>query len=295
MVRVRWSYKVCPIVAESAANGRIHTEPGLRLNIKTVFPGMRIPMLKTRRSRDRLIFNIGIPILARRHLYIETPPLLLHKHVCHTNMRHWLTRTQAETASPSNIDRYWDGRRQHHLQTLTDTETVRDSTASSHWLTLWQSEIAPHPATNWHCDSQRQHHPQQLTDTETVEDSTTSIYWLTLRQLKTVPLPAIDWNCDNRRWHRLHSRRQCRLHLLAETRRQSETTPLSDCLSISQRLEVVLSPTVSMSMVGGGAVSDCFSVSQWLEAVLTFTPWLTLRQSETTPAPVPDWHGDSPT
>ena len=38
------------------------------------FPGMGIPMLKVRRSRDRLIFNIGIPILVRRHLYIETAP-----------------------------------------------------------------------------------------------------------------------------------------------------------------------------------------------------------------------------
>ena len=37
-------------------------------------PGIGIPMLKIRRSRDRLIFNIGIPILVRRHLYIETAP-----------------------------------------------------------------------------------------------------------------------------------------------------------------------------------------------------------------------------
>ena len=36
-----------------------------RLNIKS-FPGMGI--------RDCLIFNMGIPILARRHLYIETVP-----------------------------------------------------------------------------------------------------------------------------------------------------------------------------------------------------------------------------
>ena len=35
---------------------------------------MGIPMLKIRRSRDRLIFNMGIPILVRRHLYIETTP-----------------------------------------------------------------------------------------------------------------------------------------------------------------------------------------------------------------------------
>ena len=31
-------------------------------------------MLKIRRSRDRLIFNMGIPILVRPHLYIETVP-----------------------------------------------------------------------------------------------------------------------------------------------------------------------------------------------------------------------------
>ena len=35
---------------------------------------MGIPMLKMRRSRDRLIFNIGIPILVRRHIYIEAAP-----------------------------------------------------------------------------------------------------------------------------------------------------------------------------------------------------------------------------
>ena len=31
-------------------------------------------MLEMRQSRDRLIFNMGIPILVRRHLYIETAP-----------------------------------------------------------------------------------------------------------------------------------------------------------------------------------------------------------------------------
>ena len=35
---------------------------------------MGIPMLKIRRSLDRLIFNMGIPIVVRRHLYIEPPP-----------------------------------------------------------------------------------------------------------------------------------------------------------------------------------------------------------------------------
>ena len=48
--------------------------PGPRLNIKTVFPGMGIPMLKKGRSWDYLIFNMKNPITARRHFYIQTPP-----------------------------------------------------------------------------------------------------------------------------------------------------------------------------------------------------------------------------
>ena len=47
--------------------------PGPRLNIKPSFPGMGILMLKIRRSRYRLIFNMGIPILVR-HLFIDTAP-----------------------------------------------------------------------------------------------------------------------------------------------------------------------------------------------------------------------------
>ena len=38
------------------------------------FIGMGVPMLKIRRSQHRLIFNMGIPILVRWHLYTETPP-----------------------------------------------------------------------------------------------------------------------------------------------------------------------------------------------------------------------------
>ena len=41
------------------------------------FPGMGIPMLKIRRSPDRLIFNMGIPLLVRWHLYIETAPWVM--------------------------------------------------------------------------------------------------------------------------------------------------------------------------------------------------------------------------
>ena len=49
-----------------------HTGP--RFDIKTVFPRYGHPMLEIRRSRDRLIFNMEIPTLERRHLYIETVP-----------------------------------------------------------------------------------------------------------------------------------------------------------------------------------------------------------------------------
>ena len=49
-------------------------DSGARFNIKTVFPRYGIPILKIRRSWDRLIFNIGIPILVRWHLNNEMAP-----------------------------------------------------------------------------------------------------------------------------------------------------------------------------------------------------------------------------
>ena len=42
---------------------------------------MAIPMLKIRQSQDRLIFNMGIHILVRRHLYIETAPGVFIRHI----------------------------------------------------------------------------------------------------------------------------------------------------------------------------------------------------------------------
>ena len=47
---------------------------GPRLNIKTVFPRYGMPMLKIRRWLDYLVFNMGIPILVRLYLYIDTGP-----------------------------------------------------------------------------------------------------------------------------------------------------------------------------------------------------------------------------
>ena len=49
--------------------------PGVGFNIKTVFLGIMIPVMKIRRLWDCLIFIMGIHILVRQLLYIETIPL----------------------------------------------------------------------------------------------------------------------------------------------------------------------------------------------------------------------------
>ena len=59
-------------------SGRFQTSGTIVVQVLCIywlsFPGMGIPMLKIRRSRDDLVFKMGIPILVRRHLYIETAP-----------------------------------------------------------------------------------------------------------------------------------------------------------------------------------------------------------------------------
>ena len=55
----------------SQRNESVGQKTGPHFNIKAVSPGMGIPMLKIRRSRDRLIFNMVVPTLVRRDFYIE--------------------------------------------------------------------------------------------------------------------------------------------------------------------------------------------------------------------------------
>ena len=57
--------------------------PGPCLNIKTVFPGMGISIIKMRRSWDRVIFITGIPIPVRPCIHINTVPYSLHLRVIH--------------------------------------------------------------------------------------------------------------------------------------------------------------------------------------------------------------------
>ena len=69
---------LCEVLRENVS-GNIPKTPGHCLNIKTVFPTMGIAIFTIR--RNSLIFNMGIHKLVRRHLYIETAPLLVHKQV----------------------------------------------------------------------------------------------------------------------------------------------------------------------------------------------------------------------
>ena len=48
--------------------------PGPHFNIKIVFPGMWVSIIKIRPLWDHLIFIMGIPVLVRQHLYIEVVP-----------------------------------------------------------------------------------------------------------------------------------------------------------------------------------------------------------------------------
>ena len=49
-------------------------QPRGHFNIKTVFPGIGIPIIKIRRSWDRLIFIMRIPILVTWHFCTATAP-----------------------------------------------------------------------------------------------------------------------------------------------------------------------------------------------------------------------------
>ena len=58
-----------------------HERPGPCLSIKTVFPKKCILIKMIRRSNDRLILIMRIPILMRQYVYIETAPMFWVKHL----------------------------------------------------------------------------------------------------------------------------------------------------------------------------------------------------------------------
>ena len=63
---------------------------------KNVFPDTGIPMLKIRRSWDRLIFNMGIPILVRRRLHVEWAPRFYHPCVARHSFLSWSASQRIE-------------------------------------------------------------------------------------------------------------------------------------------------------------------------------------------------------
>ena len=63
-----------PLGRDSYHKGWQMWSSGPHLNIKTVFTGMLISIIKIRWSWDCLLFMMGMPILVRQRLYIETAP-----------------------------------------------------------------------------------------------------------------------------------------------------------------------------------------------------------------------------
>ena len=57
---------------------------GPRFNMKNFFPRMKIPIIKIRRSWDRLIFIIGIHIPVRWHLHVAAAHSMLHNFILDT-------------------------------------------------------------------------------------------------------------------------------------------------------------------------------------------------------------------
>ena len=96
-------------------------------NIKTIFLDMVISMLKIRRSLDRLIFNTGIPILERWHLYIVTAPCWHIRYHCDCHF-HMIQHS----VSSRNHDGWL-------LQSVTQTLT----------LTVWPVLLT---ILHWHCN-----------------------------------------------------------------------------------------------------------------------------------------------
>ena len=70
---------------------------------------MGIPMLKIIRSRDHLIFNMEIPILERRHLYIKTARCRQNISLAHLNpWLIWTELTEELTANEHEYEFYHD-------------------------------------------------------------------------------------------------------------------------------------------------------------------------------------------
>ena len=70
-------YLLCPVIIDGLIFAAVRILiPGSRLNVKTVFPTDGIPMLKIRRSRDRIIFNMESYTGKTTSLYWDGPQIV---------------------------------------------------------------------------------------------------------------------------------------------------------------------------------------------------------------------------
>ena len=71
------------VICRQANKATVYVQdPRACFNIKTIIPGIRIPITKISQSQNRLIFVMAIHLLARWHLYIERGPCLLWINPC---------------------------------------------------------------------------------------------------------------------------------------------------------------------------------------------------------------------
>ena len=88
------------------------------LNIKTVFGRYGDPHVKDK-LWDRLIFNMGIPILVRRYLYIETAPWLL-QHMTAVSHETWQCCSFCKSTKEIKI---MNGRIRFHTKNMPHVKT----------------------------------------------------------------------------------------------------------------------------------------------------------------------------
>ena len=104
----RSGYVCCSLCSASIGGGST-TRQELEVRLNAILRRMEIPMLKIRRSWDRLIFYMGIPILVR-HLYIETAPKIQDsrfKSIYSTMYRHQSYKTMEQCEKTNQNISWW--------------------------------------------------------------------------------------------------------------------------------------------------------------------------------------------
>ena len=95
-------------------------------------------MLNIRLSRDRLIFNMGIPILVKLHLYTETVPHTMGYNSLDPSMPTFAchsVRAEGEAARTATVERA------HGIDTLVVTSSIVHRALVDVWNKIWHLQI----------------------------------------------------------------------------------------------------------------------------------------------------------